>query len=114
MKQSATQMIAVLLFSSCSSTNTFNFVSTKINTAINTKYSTIFNTTVIGLTLVSFKLVTIVSTIIPMISSITAAPRIVVPTFPFSLPISRSVSTVILTDVAVSTTPTNTAFNTSS
>ena len=57
----------------------------------------------------SFKLVTMVSTIIPTISSITAAPRIVVPTFPFNFPSSRKVSTVILTEVAVKTTPTKTA-----
>ena len=39
-----------------------------------------------------------------------AAPKIVEPTFPFKCPNSRSVSTVILTEVAVSTVPTNTAF----
>ena len=54
-----------------------------------------------------------VSTIIPRISSITAAPRMVVPTLPFKRPSSRNVSTVILTDVAVSTTPIKTDFNTS-
>ena len=58
-------------------------------------------------------LVTIVRTIIPRISSITAAPRIVVPTAPFNLPISLSVWTVILTEVAVSTTPTNIHFKSS-
>ena len=45
----------------------------------------------------------------PRISSITAAPRIAVPTRLFSLPISRSVSTVIETEVAVRTTPMNAA-----
>ena len=77
------------------------------------KYAMILMITVIGLTEESFKLVTMVRTIIPRISSITAAPRIVVPTFPFNLPNSLKVSTVILTEVAVNTTPMNTAFNSS-
>ena len=46
-----------------------------------------------------------VSAIIPSTSSITAAPRIAFPALVFSLPISRSVSTVILTEVAVRITP---------
>ena len=50
-----------------------------------------------------------VRTMMPRISSITAAPSIAVPTRLFSLPISRSVSTVIETEVAVRTTPMNAA-----
>ena len=38
-----------------------------------------------------------------------AAPRMAFPDAVFSFPISCNVSTVILTDVAVKTTPTNTA-----
>ena len=47
----------------------------------------------------------IVNAIIPRTSSITAAPRI--PASVLSFPISRSVSTVILTEVAVRITPIN-------
>ena len=53
------------------------------------------------------KLEITVSAIIPSTSSISAAPKIALPVFVESLPSSLSVSTVILTDVAVRTTPTN-------
>ena len=46
-----------------------------------------------------------VKAIIPKMSSMMAAPRIEAPTLPRNFPISRSVSTVILTDVAVKTVP---------
>ena len=49
----------------------------------------------------------IVNAIIPRTSSITAAPRIAFPASVLSFPISRSVSTVILTEVAVRITPIN-------
>ena len=52
------------------------------------------------------KLVITVNAIIPRMSSIIAAPKMDVPIFPFNFPISRSVSTVMLTDVAVKTMPT--------
>ncbi len=45
----------------------------------------------------------------PITSSIMAALKIVVPTFPFNFPISFRDSTVMLTDVAVRIVPTNTA-----
>ena len=57
--------------------------------------------------LVSALLITMVRAIIPNISSIMAAPKIVFPTFEFNLSISLRVSTVILTDVAVSIVPIN-------
>ena len=53
--------------------------------------------------------ITKVRTTIPIISSIIAALKIVVPTFPFNFPNSFKVCTVILTDVAVIITPINTA-----
>ena len=65
----------------------------------------VFKRTNIILTSGSAKLVITVKAIIPKISSIIAAPSIDVPTLPLSFPISLSVSTVILTDVAVNTTP---------
>ena len=43
----------------------------------------------------------------PSTSSMRAAARMVLPAFVVSLPISRSVSTVMLTEVAVSTVPRN-------
>ena len=46
-----------------------------------------------------------VSTRIPMTSSMMAALTMVVPTKPFSLPSSRSACTVILTEVAVMIQP---------
>ena len=46
-----------------------------------------------------------VKAMIPRMSSIIAAPSIALPDSDFSLPSSLSVSTVILTDVAVSITP---------
>ena len=55
-------------------------------------------------------LVIAVSTIIPIMSSITAAPSIVVPILPESFPSSLKVSTVMLTEVAVSVTPIKRAF----
>ena len=48
-----------------------------------------------------------VSTIMPKISSMTAAPKMVLATFVFSLPSSFKVSTVMLTLVAVRITPMN-------
>ena len=56
-------------------------------------------------TLSSAILVTIVSAIIPRISSIIAAPSIAFPERVFNFPSSFNVSTVILTDVAVRITP---------
>ena len=53
----------------------------------------------------SARLVTSVSAMIPRISSIRAAPRIAFPAFVDSLPSSFSVSTVMLTDVAVRMIP---------
>ncbi len=66
---------------------------------------------VIGLTLLSVKPVRTVSTTMPSISSMTAAAIMAVPTRLLSLPISRSVSTVIETEVAVRTTPINAALS---
>lgn len=45
----------------------------------------------------------------PMMSSMIAALRMVVPTLPFNFPISFSDSTVMLTEVAVRMVPTKTA-----
>ena len=53
--------------------------------------------------------ITKVRTTIPIISSIIAALKIVVPTLPFNFPNSLRVCTVILTEVAVIITPINTA-----
>ena len=50
-----------------------------------------------------------VRTIIPITSSIIAALKMVVPTFPFNLPNSFKDCTVMLTEVAVIITPINTA-----
>ena len=66
-------------------------------------------TTVPGLDSGFLKPITKVRTMMPITSSIIAALRIVVPTFPFSLPISFNDSTVMLTEVAVRITPMNTA-----
>ena len=54
--------------------------------------------------------VTRLSAIIPITSSIIAALRIAVPTFVFSFPSSRMVSTVMPTLVAARIQPTNSAF----
>ena len=78
-----------------------------------TKYAAIFINTEPESEPALVKLVIQVSIIIPIMSSIIAAPKIVVPIFPLSFPISLSVSTVIDTDVAVSTTPINIAFRNS-
>ena len=75
----------------------------------NTKKKTVFFITDIGFESGLLNPITNVSTIIPITSSIIAALKIVVPTFPFSFPISFSDSTVILTEVAVKIVPTNTA-----
>ena len=74
----------------------------------NAKNATILRRTTATLTVGSARLVTIVSATMPRISSIIAAPNIAFPERVFNFPISLSVSTVILTDVAVSITPTNT------
>ena len=55
--------------------------------------------------LVPPKLITMVNAIMPRISSITAAPKIALPARELNAPSSFSVSTVILTEVAVMTTP---------
>ena len=55
----------------------------------------------------SARLVTTVRAIIPRISSMRAAPIIAFPALVDSLPSSLSVSTVMLTDVAVSIMPMN-------
>ena len=55
----------------------------------------------------SARLVTTVSAMIPRMSSIRAAPMIAFPAFVESLPSSLRVSTVILTEVAVSIIPIN-------
>ena len=60
------------------------------------------------LTVGSARLVIMVSAMIPRISSITAAPKIALPARVLSFPISLSVSTEMLTDVAVRMTPTKT------
>ena len=95
--------------------STFGLAALRITarTAISTIYSAILIKIEIMLTDGSFRLDTMVKMMIPMISSRTAAPRIALPTGPFSLPISRSASTVILTEVAVRITPMKTHFKTS-
>ena len=71
----------------------------------NAKNPTIFSRTIPRLTESSAILVTIVSAMIPRTSSMIAAPRMAFPERVFSFPSSFSVSTVILTDVAVRMTP---------
>lgn len=80
-------------------------------TSTNTKNAAMRPNTSSGWTVGSVKPVSTVSTTMPRISSMTAAPRIAVPTLLLSLPISRRVSTVIETEVAVSTTPMNAALS---
>ena len=65
------------------------------------------------LTLGSAKLVITVNKITPKISSIKAAPKIMLPERVDKRPISFKVSTEILTEVAVKIRPMNTLFNTS-
>ena len=60
------------------------------------------------MTLGSERLVIKVRAMMPRISSISAAPKMALPDRVESLPISFKVSTVMLTDVAVNTTPINT------
>ena len=67
------------------------------------------STTVSGRTAGFLKPMTKVSSRMPSTSSMIAALRMVVPTLPLSLPISRRVSTVMLTEVAVMMVPMNTA-----
>ena len=74
-------------------------------TIAKTKKSTILSITSPIFTDLSAHEVTIVSAIIPRISSIRAAPRIALPDFDERRPISLSVSTVILTEVAVRIIP---------
>ena len=71
----------------------------------NAKNPMILIRTIPSFTESSARLVTIVSAIIPRTSSMIAAPRIAFPERLFNAPNSFNVSTVILTDVAVSTTP---------
>ena len=80
-------------------------------TTTRTKKATIRKRTEIGLTVGSVMADTRVSTTMPIMSSMMAAPRMAVPTLPLSRPISRRVSTVMETEVAVSTTPTKTALS---
>ena len=79
-------------------------------TAVNTKKPNILRVTIAGLTELSPIADRMLNTTIPIISSIMAAESSVAPTLVFSLPISFSVSTVILTEVAAKTIPTNAAF----
>ena len=72
---------------------------------LRTKNAAILIRTMPILTLGSAKLVISVRAIIPRISSINAAPRIALPERVDSFPISLSVSTVMLTEVAVRMTP---------
>ena len=73
------------------------------------KKSTVIKSVIHGFTVASLNPIAIESTTIPITSSIIAAERIMVPTFPLSLPISLSVSTVMPTLVAASMTPMKTA-----
>ena len=75
--------------------------------AAKTKKATILSSTIPIRTDVSARLVIKVRATIPRISSMIAAPRMAFPARVFSLPISLSVSTVMLTDVAVKITPIN-------
>ena len=84
------------------SKNLKNRYPNKAQTAKNAK---IFPNTKKTFTLGSAMLVITVSAIIPRISSMMAAPRMALPALVLSLPISLSVSTVILTEVAVKITP---------
>ena len=59
------------------------------------------------LTDTSLALIKTVRATIPIISSIIAAPTIVVPDLVLSLPVSLRVSTEIVTDVAIKMTPIN-------
>lgn len=79
--------------------------------AINTKNSAMRMKTSAGRLSGSVKPVMTVRIMMPRMSSMTAAPRIAVPTLPRRRPISRRVSTVIETEVAVSTTPINSALS---
>ena len=78
--------------------------------AVNTKKARILSEIMPGFTELSERAERMLRTTMPIISSIMAADSIVVPTFVLSLPISLSVSTVMLTEVAAKTTPTNAAF----
>ena len=80
----------------------------KAQTPTNTKNSRIFNRVTQMLTLLSAIDEITVSTMMPKISSITAAPKMVLATLVFNLPNSFRVSTVMLTLVAVRITPMNT------
>lgn len=83
---------------------------TTVTTARQIKYAMMRTNTIAGSTVESVKPVSTVRTMMPSTSSMTAAAMIAVPTRLLSLPISRSVSTVIETEVAVRTTPINAAF----
>ena len=79
-------------------------------TAVNIKNPNILRVTIAGLTELSLIADKMLNTTIPIISSIIAAESSVAPTFVLSLPISFSVSTVMLTEVAAKTMPTNADF----
>ena len=81
----------------------------KPTTSAMMKNSTVESTTLPGLDSGFLKPMTKVSTMMPMTSSMMAALRMVVPTLPFSFPISFRDCTVMLTLVAVMMTPMNTA-----
>ena len=81
----------------------------KPTTSAMMKNSTVENTTLPGLESGFLKPITKVSTMMPITSSMIAALKMVVPTFPCSLPISFRDCTVMLTLVAVMMTPVNTA-----
>ena len=84
-----------------------NLMKRNATTPQNMKKPSIFRSITHRETSLPAKLEITVSAIIPSTSSISAAPKIALPVFVESLPSSLSVSTVILTDVAVRTTPTN-------
>ena len=74
-----------------------------------TKNSTVSRITSVMEVEGSLKPVMTVRTTIPSTSSMMAADKIVVPTFPFKWPSSRRAWTVMVTEVAVSTQPRNSA-----